>query len=57
MALFRRAVGEYWIAYYLFYVVIAALGWWLNRNRLQWGQLPRTPEVEGSLAGESDARS
>lgn len=45
MALFRRAVGEYWIAYYLFYVAIAALGWWLNRERLQWIQLLREDQV------------
>ena len=45
MALFRRAVGEYWIAYYLFYVAIAALGCWLNRTRLQWGHLLREDQV------------
>ena len=57
MALFRRAVGEYWIAYYLFYVAIAALGCWLNRSRLQWSQLLREDQVYllaaifGSAAG------
>ena len=45
MALFRRAVGEYWIAYYLCYVAIAVLGWWLNRERLQWSQLLREDQV------------
>ena len=45
MALFRRAVGEYWIAYYLFYVAIAALGWWLNRGRLQWSLLLHEDQV------------
>ena len=45
MDLIRRAVGEYWIAYYLFYVAIAALGCWLNRSRLQWSQLLREDQV------------
>lgn len=45
MGLFRRAVGEYWIAYYLFYVAIAAWGCWLNRSRLQWSQLLREDQV------------
>ena len=45
MALSGRAVGEYWIAYYLFYVAIAVLGWWLNRNRLQWSHLLREDQV------------
>lgn len=45
MALFRRAVGEYWIAYYLCYVAIAAFGWSLNRSRLQWSQLLREDQV------------
>ena len=50
MALFRRAVGEYWIAYYLFYVAIAVLGWWLNRTRLQWSQLLREDQVHSLAA-------
>ena len=39
MDLFRRAVGNYWVAYYLVYVAMAAWGFWVNRNRLDWSQL------------------
>lgn len=39
MDLFRRAVGNYWVAYYLVYVAMAAWGLWENRNRLDWSQL------------------
>ena len=39
MDLFRRAVGNYWVAYYLVYVAVAAWGFWVNRNRLDWSQL------------------
>ena len=39
MDLFRRAVGNYWVAYYLVYVAMAAWGLWANRNRLDWSQL------------------
>ena len=39
MDLFRRAVGNYWVAYYLVYVAMAAWGLWVNRNRLDWSQL------------------
>lgn len=45
MALFRRAVGECWIAYYPFYVAIAFFGRWQNRNRPQWSQLLREDQV------------
>ena len=39
MALFRRAVGNYWVAYYLVYVAMAAWGFWANWSRLDWRQL------------------
>lgn len=39
MELLRRAVGNYWVAYYLVYVAMAAWGCWANRNRLDWSQL------------------
>lgn len=39
MELFRRAVGSYWVAYYLVYVAVAAWGFSANRNRLDWSQL------------------
>ena len=39
MDLFRRAVGNYWVAYYLVYVAMAAWGLWANRSRLDWSQL------------------
>ena len=52
MALFRRAVGEYWIAYYLFYVAIAALGWWLNRSQLlREDQVYLLAAIFGAAAG------
>ena len=39
MDLFRRAVGNYWVVYYLVYVAMVAWGLWANRNRLDWSQL------------------
>ena len=39
MDLFRRAVGNYWVAYYLVYVAMAAWGLWANRSQLDWRQL------------------
>ena len=35
----RRAVGNYWVAYYLVYVAMAAWGLWVNRSQLDWRQL------------------
>ena len=41
MELLRRAVGNYWVAYYLVYVAMVAWGCWANRNRLDCSQLWR----------------
>ena len=38
MELFRRAVGNYWVAYYLVYVAMVVWGCWANWNRLDWSQ-------------------
>ena len=45
MELFRRAVGNYWVAYYLFYVAIASCGWWANRERIYWRELLLADDV------------
>ena len=45
MELFRRAVGNYWVAYYLFYVAIASCGLWINRERLYWRKLLLADDV------------
>ena len=39
MDLLRRAVGNYWVAYYLVYVAMAAWDLWANQSRLDWKQL------------------
>ena len=41
MDLFRRAVGNYWVAYYLVYVAMAAWGVWENLGQLDWNRLWR----------------
>ena len=38
MELFRRAVGNYWVAYYLVYVAMVVWGCRVNWGRLDWSR-------------------